>query len=145
MDEQRLIKRCITTHEYAAPEMLLAGTPRSKDYVVGASADIYSWGVMMMDVIGTQHPLHPHIKSPIQEGEETKMINLFQSRPHHLRIHGPRCYRSTKFTNLLERATVHDANKRATVGDLLEGPALPEGLVYYYREMVAPTLFDKGK
>ena len=102
-------------------------------------------GVMMMDVIGTQHPLHPHSKSPIQEAEETKMINLVQSRPHHLRIHCPRCYLSTDFTNLPQKATVLDANKRATVGDLLEDLALLGGVVYYYRKMVAPTLFHKLK
>ena len=100
-------------------------------------------GAMIMDVIGTQQPLHPFIMSPIQEAEETKMVNIYQSGHNRLIIHGPKCPLSTNFTNILQRATAFDANKRATVWDLRKGHALPEDHVYLYREMVAPTLFDK--
>ena len=98
---------------------------------------------MMMDLIGKQHPLHPHIKSPIQEAEATKMVNLYQSRPHHLVMHCPKCSLAHKFMNLLERATEFDANKRATVWDLLKHPSLTKDIVFNYREMVDPNLFDR--
>ena len=45
MDDEGRITRCIKTHDYADPEILLAGIPRgNKPVVVGATADIYSWG-----------------------------------------------------------------------------------------------------
>ena len=45
MDDEGRITGCITTHDYAATEMLLAGIPRgNKPVVVGPTADIYSWG-----------------------------------------------------------------------------------------------------
>ena len=46
MDDERHIKHCITTHDYPAPAMLLAGIPSGKNnhVIVGARADIDSWG-----------------------------------------------------------------------------------------------------
>ena len=52
---------------------------------------------MMMELIGTQHPLHPIIKSPIGEPKQTKMLNLFKSRRQSLAIHCPRCPLSATF------------------------------------------------
>ena len=73
------IHRHITKHKYAAPEMVMVGVPRgdaNKPIAVGLSADLYSCGVMMMDVIGKQHSLNPIIKSPSGEPNQTKMQNL---------------------------------------------------------------------
>ena len=70
VDDNARIKRCITTHEYAAHELLMAGITRGCDkqtIALALSAYLYAWGVMMLELIGTQHPLHPIIKSPIGE------------------------------------------------------------------------------
>ena len=50
--------------------MLVFG--QSGQPAVTLSADIYSWGVVMMELIGTQHPEFPNLKSPRAErGSET--------------------------------------------------------------------------
>ena len=96
----------------------------------------------MMDVIGTQHPLHPLIKSPIGEANQVKMVNLYNSRPHRLIIHCPTCSLSPTFRNLLELVTVFDANQRSTVRQLHQHPGLPATCVYVYRLMISPLIFN---
>ena len=51
------IQRCTTSYEYAAPEMLLAAIRSLPRIDVGA--DIYSLGVVLLELCGTQHYLHP--------------------------------------------------------------------------------------
>ena len=56
-DMKRKIKSCQTTYRYAAPEMLVA-----HDLVkppLTFAADTFSWGVIMMELAGTQNPFHP--------------------------------------------------------------------------------------
>ena len=47
VDDKERIKRCITTHEYAAPEMMMVGIHRggnNKPVAVGLTADVYPGG-----------------------------------------------------------------------------------------------------
>lgn len=47
VDDMARTNRCISTDEYAAPEMLMAGIPHADDnkpIAVGRSADLYCWG-----------------------------------------------------------------------------------------------------
>ena len=97
----------------------------------------------MIDVIGTQHPLHPLIKAPIGEAEETKRVNLYQSEPQRLVIHCPRCPLTVIFLDIIATAIVFDSNKRATVWDLLQHGGLPKDRIYISREMVSPFLFNR--
>ena len=96
-----------------------------------------------MDLIGTEHPLHPHIQSPIVEGGKNKMIALYDSRPRQLAIHGQRCPLSFNFSHLLQDVTAHNSNNRPTVWNLLKHSALPETHIYHYREMVSPLEFNR--
>ena len=96
-----------------------------------------------MDLIGTEHPLHPFIKSPIAEGEKNNMLNQSDSRPRQLAIHGQRCPLSIDFLQLLKDVTDFNSNNRPTVWNLLKHSILPDNHIYIYREMVSPYHFNR--
>ena len=74
VDSASDIQQCITSYNYAAPETLLVGI-RKLHHIVLVS-DIFSLGVVLLELCGTQHPLHPFLTQWMQEMQE--------ARPHQL-------------------------------------------------------------
>ena len=60
-------------------------------------------------------------------------------------FHSPRCRLTGNLENLLELANFSNANTTPAVPELLKHPALPPAIVYLYREMQSPYVFDRMK
>ena len=88
VDSSRRIQMCITTHKYAAPEMLLAGFARSE--AITLSADVYSWGVLMMELIGNFHPLSQLPATHKEMDPNAALRDAYKKLPKVLRIINPK-------------------------------------------------------
>ena len=135
------IEGCITTPLYAAPEMLLAGidgnrvknrAPGYEQYktlvkpVITLAADIYSFGVTLEEVAGTQHPEYPVYKFPGLNQVEN-MLYIHSKRPHDLRVFNIRFQPSPPFTQLLSDLTRFYPQDRPTIAAVCRRPILNQG------------------
>ena len=73
------IKYCRTSYNYAAPEMLMVGLPGERQ--VSLKADIYSLGIILMELSGHHHPFYPFPRSGADEKHSEKMSKILMSRP----------------------------------------------------------------
>ena len=132
---------CITTPLYAAPEMLLAGidgklvknkAPAYKDYYdlvkpdITLAADIYSFGVTLTDIAGTQHPEYPVSKLP-GPNAVANMCFVHTKRPHDLAVFNSRFEPSPQFSQLLSDLTRFYPQNRPTIEDVFRRPVLNRG------------------
>ena len=79
VDSASYIQRCTTTYKYAAPVMLLVGIRKLPHIDLGA--DLYSLGMVLLELCGTQHPLHPFHPRGLQEMHDARPTHLVPSNP----------------------------------------------------------------
>ena len=114
-DSSHRVHRCLTTHPYAAPEMLLAGLDKT---IITLAADIYSLGVVLYQMCGSHHPCHPLCRSPPGQNSEGKMRKLYESRPRSLQIFQPRFEPSAFLEDLLVSLTEFNPKGRPMIKKL---------------------------
>ena len=79
VDSASYIQRCTITYQYSAPEMLLAGICKLTNSDLGA--DISSIGMVVLELCGTQHPLHPFQTSGMQDMHNARPNQLVPYNP----------------------------------------------------------------
>ena len=94
--------------------MLLAGFTLSEK--VTLAEDIYSWGVLMMEMIGHYHPLCHQPANPKEMDEKTAVGAAYKNRPKTLEILQPRID-TRRFETLLATATAFVTMSRGRVCD----------------------------
>ena len=109
VDTDRNIKWCITTHTTAAHEMLIAG--QTGPDPVTLTADLYSWGVVMMELAGRQHPEFPQQKSPVGKKAPAHLRELREKCKGEMKIFKQRFNTNPDFLSLLEIALRFDINR----------------------------------
>ena len=110
VDESAQVNRCITTYTTAATELLVAG--HSEQPAVFLSAGVYLWGVVMMEMIGTQHPEFPQLKPPQGMNEDMKLPHLHKHRMHTtMKVCKPRFHASPELKELFELSGTKDPRR----------------------------------
>ena len=138
IDEARKIVGCLTTPLYAAPEMLMAGIdgkavslyavpfPQYFDFSkpkITLAADIYSLGLILTEIAGTQHPEYPPPRLP-GNNMVLNMCILYSKRPHILRVSRQRFTPTFDFIQLLAELTKFNPLERSSILDLKQKPLL---------------------
>ena len=137
-DSRRQIDKCITTYEYAAPEMLSAG-PQSK--VVSLQADIYSLGVLLMEMTGQQHPFH--CMKPAKERDPKWLYN---NRPRQFEVYKPRFRMPDDLKHIFNRMTAFVPELRPTIAVLRRESVFNDVRVGYKMEyLTSPQEVRKQK
>ena len=138
-DSMGHIRSCLTTFQYAAPEMLLA-SPTTKDITLGA--DVYSLGILLMEISGHQHPCYT-VQPPIPQQAATSHVldmgMLHTKRPRILEVYKPHFQLNEEMVAFFAKATAFDLKDRATASQLLQDGLLDdvrEG--YRYQSMASP-------
>ena len=122
-DEKGLIKFCITTHPYSAPEMIMAGVECPEPLPITRRTDVYSLGSVIMEFTGTQHPTYPSPFAPTHLPHPDRMRFLLAQRPHELVVYNPRFNVSANLQDLFDIATAWDPLKRMEANTLRVHPA----------------------
>ena len=133
VDSTRQIRKCITTYEYAAPEMLIAG-PTTNPITLGA--DVYSLGVLLMEIAGHQHPCYNRSPTPSADSHEEQMLNKYCHRPRTLAVYKQRYSMSKEMLAFLLRATIFYAEHRPSVSNLQRDGLLDEVRAGYHYEFL---------
>ena len=129
VDSASHIQRCTTTYEYAAPEMLLAGIRKLPH--IGVAADIYSLGVILLELCGTQHPLHPFVRRGMQE--------MHDLRPAQLLPYNPRWTIPDDLQEVIDLFLAYDPTKRPSAQTLTLHKGLATGREFVLQHLVTPT------
>ena len=113
-DEEKKVERCITTHRYAAPEMLLVGELNPATL----KTDIYSLGVTLMEASGTRHPLQPFPQTPPGKPYDFQMTELHRLRKKILKVENERFPVSRSLHDLFHQTTAFDPDNRPNTDTL---------------------------
>ena len=111
------IKYCRTSYNYAAPEMLMVGLPGERQ--VSLKADIYSLGIILMEISSHHHPFYPFPRSGADEKHSEKMRKILMSRPITPRPILPRFAIPLAFEEVLRGCLEPNPTFRLNTTDLL--------------------------
>ena len=111
------ITYCRTSYNYAAPEMLMVGLPGERQ--VSLKADIYSLGIILMEISSHHHPFYPFPRSGEDEKHAEKMTKILMSRPSTPRPILPRFAFPLAFVEVLQGCLEPNPTFRLRPIDLL--------------------------
>ena len=143
-DTTGMIRSCLTTFSYAAPEMLLAKplTAPTASNGITLGADVYSLGILLMEISGHQHPCYT-VQPPTPQQSSTShhanMEAVHAKRPKILEVYKPHFQISTEMQSFFASATAFDLGDRATAPQLLKDSLLDDVRQgYRYEAMASP-------
>ena len=159
VDSKRTIRFCLTTHLYAAPEMLMAGIDMNKinlyarefkhliDFlnpVITVASDIFSLGLILYEISGTQHPCYPHPRTPKGIYFIKNLCQKHEARPKQFLIYMCRLKPTADFLELLKNLTSSIPLGRPTSDHLRRDPVLVRGYANFkIQKWEEPGLVDE--
>ena len=111
--DERILRHCITTHDFAAPEMLHCEVLEGK---ITLAADIFSFAVLLAAISGYELPF----QRPVRHGAtlKEKAKNVLLARDRILKVRSPRFEPTPEFIRLLAQTSDPDPNKRRNIQHL---------------------------
>ena len=101
---------------------------------IGVAADIYSLGVILLELCGTQHPLHPFQRRSMQE--------MHDLRPAQLLPYNPRWTIPDDLQEAIDMCLAYDPTKRPSAQDLTLHKGLATGREFGLQHLVTPAEHD---
>ena len=117
MESATYIQRLITSYKYAAAEMLVPGIRNLAHIDLGP--DVCSFGVVLLELCGRQHPLHAFQTRGMQE--------MHDARPIQLIAYSSRWPIPEDFQKVLEICLTYESTKSATAHPLSQHKGLATG------------------
>ena len=108
----RKVTHCITTPQYAAPEML--EVEFEKETSITIAADIYSAGVVFAELVGIAHPFHP-FDDPQHMPPAKRFAYLWEQRPLEVQVKGVAMALTKHATDFLEHSTSLEPTMRQPI------------------------------
>ena len=118
--EREQPKSCLTTVDYAAPEMLQLSCPSREPQRITSKSDFYSVGLVVMYLSGEQHPYYPTPTNLSKMGDQMfpVMVDHVNNLPRPLQVRGARFQIPPEMNVLFHRLTAVDAKRRGSLAEL---------------------------